>query len=88
MFLSSFSQTRNSRVVPSVDIATPEGIQIAQAVEYVVLESTSRHDLERVRARMGLGGVDCGRAAALGGDDDTPHTAVDGAFKVGSNDSF
>jgi len=76
-------------VVPSVDVtATPEGSQIIQTEEYVVVESTSRHNLERVGARMGLGGVDGGGAAALSGDDDTPHTAVDGAFKVGSNRSF
>lgn len=76
------------RVVSSVDIAaTPEGVQIAHAVEYVVRVSTGRDDLEGVRARMGFGGVDCGRAAALGGNNDTPYTAVDGAFKVSSDDS-
>jgi hypothetical protein len=78
-----------SRIVSTVDIsAGPESTQTAQAVEYVVAVPATRHDLERMRSRVRLGGDDGGRSPTLSGRNHAPHTGVGGSFEVGANGAF
>jgi len=76
-------------IVSTVDIsAGPESTQTAQAVEYVVAVPATRHDLERMRSRVRLGGDDGGRSPTLSGRNHAPHTGVGGSFEVGANGAF